>query len=62
MEVYKLYWWQHNCASGQYSSAKVHRSLRVAPKDGVRQPSCADDYVITLESLPGLEPEIIDGV
>ena len=62
MEVYKLYWWQHNCASGQYSSAKVHRSLRVAPKDGVRQPSCADDYVITLESLPNLEPEIIDGV
>lgn len=34
----------------------------VAPKDGVRQPSCADDYVITLESLPNLEPEIIDGV
>lgn len=62
MEVYKLYWWEHNCASGQYSSAKVHRSLRVAPKDGVRQPSCADDYVITLESLPNLEPEIIDGV
>ena len=62
MEVYKLYWWQHNCASGQYSSAKVHRSLRVALKDGVRQPSCADDYVITLESLPNLEPEIIDGV
>ena len=48
--------------NGQYSSAKVHRSLRVAPKDGVRQPSCADDYVITLESLPNLEPEIIDGV
>lgn len=62
MEVYKLYWWEHNCASGQYSSAKVHRSLRVALKDGVRQPSCADDYVITLESLPNLEPEIIDGV
>ena len=25
MEVYKLYWWQHNCPVGQYSSAKVHR-------------------------------------
>ena len=25
MEVCKLYWWKHNCAAGQYSSAKVHR-------------------------------------
>ena len=30
MEVVKLIWWKHNCASGQYSSAKVHRTLRVS--------------------------------
>ena len=32
MEVYKLYWWQHNCPVGQYSSAKVHRLVRVKPR------------------------------
>ena len=25
MEVLRMYWWRHNCKSGQYSSAKVHR-------------------------------------
>lgn len=29
MEVLKVIWWQHNSPSGQYSSAKVHRSLEV---------------------------------
>ena len=33
MEVVKLYWWEHNCKDGQYSSAKVHRSLTITPKD-----------------------------
>jgi CRISPR-associated protein Csd2 len=50
MEVLKVVWWKHNCRSGQYSSAKVHRSLTVA-----------DDGSIALVSLPGLEPEIING-
>lgn len=62
MEVYRLYWWKHNCKDGQYSSAKVHRSLRVNLKDGVDVPSSADDYEITLDALPGLEPEVIKGV
>ena len=30
MEVDKVVWWQHNCPHGQYSSAKVHRSLVVS--------------------------------
>lgn len=38
MEVCRLYWWEHNCPCGQYSSAKVHRSLHVALKTGVEQP------------------------
>lgn len=33
MEVLKVIWWQHNCPSGQASSAKVHRSLKLVAKD-----------------------------
>ena len=62
MEVVKLYWWEHDCKDGKYSSAKVHRTVKVAPKDGVDTPERVDDYVITVEELPGLTPEIIDGI
>ena len=62
MEVVKLFWWQHNCKDGQYSSAKVHRSVRVTAKDTAALPSCVEDYEITLDELSGLQPEIIDGV
>ena len=62
MEVVKLFWWKHNCKDGQYSSAKVHRSVKVALKDIEGAPSSVDDYVITLEPLPGLEPEVINGI
>ena len=62
MEVVKLFWWEHNCRDGQYSSAKVHRSVKVSLKDRDAVPCCADDYEITLEPLPGLEPEVLEGV
>ncbi len=62
MEVVKLYWWEHNCKDGQYSSAKVHRSLQVRLKDEEAMPRSVEDYDITLEDLPGLTPEIIDGL
>ena len=62
MEVVKLFWWQHNCKEGQYSSAKVHRSVHVTPRNTIDLPSCVVDYEITLDELPGLVPEIIDGV
>ena len=62
MEVVKLFWWRHSCKDGQYSSAKVHRSVKVALRDAGTIPTAADDYVISLEALPGLEPEVIDGV
>lgn len=61
MEVNKLYWWKHNCKDGQYSSAKVFRTLNVVLKQDVELPSSIDDYEIKLNNLPGLEPEIIDG-
>jgi len=50
MEVLKVIWWKHNCKSGQYSSAKVHNSLRVK-QDG--------NFMLT--ELDGLTPEINDG-
>ena len=62
MEVVKLFWWKHNCKDGQYSSAKVHRSVKIVLKDDSRAPQSVEDYAITLEPLPGLEPEIIDGL
>ena len=62
MEVVRLFWWQHNCKDGQYSSAKVHRSVHVSAKSTAALPSCAEDYEITLDELPGLVPEIIDGI
>lgn len=62
MEVRKLYWWKHNNQTGQYSSAQVHRSLKIDLKDGIDNPKKFEDYDINLESLPGLEVEIIDGL
>lgn len=62
MEVVKLYWWDHGCKDGKYSSAKVHRLVHVEPKDPTVTPSCVEDYNITLEELPGLTAEVIDGV
>ena len=52
MEVLKVVWWKHNCKSGQYSSAKVHRTLRETIKS---------DGSFELAELEGLKPEIIEG-
>jgi len=57
-----LYWWKHNCAMGQYSTAKVHRSLKITLNEGIDIPKKFEDYDIYLEELPGLEVEIIDGL
>jgi len=50
MEVLEVIWWEHNCKSGQYSSAKVHRSLEIKP-----------DGETKTNDLDGLKPEIIEG-
>jgi CRISPR-associated protein Csd2 len=62
MEVVRIFWWRHNNKIGQYSAAKVHDSLKVELKDGVVLPESIDDYDITIEALPDLEPEIIEGI
>jgi len=50
MAVKDVVWFKHNTKSGQYSSAKVHNSVKVS-KDGS----------VTIEPLDGLKPEIIEG-
>lgn len=50
MEVVKVIWWKHNSPCGQYSSARVHRSLKV-DKDGK----------VDFDDLDGLSPKVIDG-
>ena len=61
MEVYRLFWWEHNSPNGQYSSAKVHRLLNVKVKDGIGEPKSIDDYQIELAELAGLKCEPIEG-
>ena len=56
MEVVKLVWWEHNCPVGQYSAAKVHRSLRVTT-DGTALPQVSVDEA----AIPGLKYTLIDG-
>ena len=53
MRVLKVIWWTHSSKSGQYSSAKVHRTLSV-DSDGKFD-------LEKLNSLVNLKPEIIDG-
>lgn len=59
MEVHRVYWWEHNCPIGQYSSAKVHRLLTVKPLTD--NPNAIESYEITLHELPGLKCEVIEG-
>lgn len=56
MEVIKLVWWEHNCPTGQYSAAKVHRSLKVET-DGYNVPQVS----VEESAIPGLHYSIIDG-
>ena len=62
MEVVKLYWFKHNCKDGQYSSAKVHRSISVTQKPEVMVPAAINDFEIQVTPLEGLEMEEIEGV
>ncbi len=54
MAVEKVIWWQHNSKSGQYSSAKVHRTLKVNSDGSINKEELKT-------ALDGLKPEIIDG-
>ena len=56
IQVKKMIWWEHNSKSGQYSSAKVHNSLReLLDEKGNFNESALKT------ALSGLEPQIIEG-
>lgn len=59
MEVHTVYWWAHNTKLGQYSSAKVHRSLTFEKL--VEEPKAFGDYKFAIQPLEGLKVEVIDG-
>jgi len=52
MAVNHVFWWQHNSKAGQYSSAKVHKSLTVKADGG---------YELNGEATPGLTADVIPG-
>ena len=56
MEVVKLIWWEHDCPNGQYSSAKVHRSLHVVQSDDPNELP-----TVTVDALDGLKCTVYDG-
>lgn len=68
MEVCKVYWWRHNCKIGQYSSAKVHRSLKVEPISEAKIPNSnlpfriLNYFRIEADPLEGLKPDVYSGV
>ena len=62
MVMHKLYWWKHNCKIGQYSSHKVHNSIEIKKKEGVRNPRKIEDYEIICHELPELAVEEYEGL
>jgi CRISPR-associated protein Csd2 len=62
IEVNKVYWWEHNSKIGQYSSAKVHRSLGIQLRPDVTEAKSFEDYEVTLHDLEGLKVQENDGL
>jgi len=62
MEVHQLYWWEHRSKMGQYSSAKVHRSLHIELKPDVAEAKSYDDYNYTVMPLEGLAVQVYEGL
>jgi len=60
MSVVELIWWEHSCKTGDYSSAKVHNTLKITAKPGKETTAkSVEDFDIVLNSLDGLKPEIL---
>ncbi|SDY78537.1 type I-C CRISPR-associated protein Cas7/Csd2 [Lachnobacterium bovis] len=62
MEVNKIYWMEHSCKDGDYSSKKVHDCVKVTLKDDIDIPKSFDDYNIEVTELPNVKLEIVDGI
>lgn len=61
MEVNKVFWWEHNSKLGQYSSAAVHRAVKVEKMSDALKPSI-ENYQITATHLKGLSVEEYAGL
>ncbi|GAB3808046.1 type I-C CRISPR-associated protein Cas7/Csd2 [Virgibacillus kimchii] len=61
MEVHKVYWWEHSSKLGQYSSAKVHRSLKIDAKTDAPEAFDEENYTVELQELDGLAVEVLHG-
>lgn len=61
MEVVKVFWWEHCCPSGQYSSAKVHRLVKIELKKD-QDPKQLGSYKISADTLEGLTADVYEGV
>lgn len=56
MEVNKVVWWRHPSKIGKYSSAKVHRALKITKaKQG-------EPVEIEIEPLEGIDCEVYEGL
>ncbi len=60
MGISHLVWWQHDSKSGQYSSAKVHKTLREHIKNGLPLDTAALNDSL-MSALEGLQPEVVEG-
>lgn len=61
MEIRRVYWYKHDSKTPKYSSAKIHRLLKVSLKDDVDRPRKFEDYDISLDTIEGITPEIFEG-
>lgn len=61
MEVNKVFWWEHNSKLGQFSTAAVHRSVKVVRiKNDL--PQSIENYKISVDKLEGLAVQEYDGL
>jgi CRISPR-associated protein Csd2 len=61
MEVVKVFWWKHNSPNGQYSAAKVHKSVQISLKEDVEVAKQVEDYSIIVTPLENLEMLELEG-
>lgn len=60
MEVLNIIWWKHSCPSGDISSAKVHKSLKINKSTGEIEDAPVLEFSKD-EAKGSLKPEIIAG-
>lgn len=62
MEIHQVYWWEHPSKLGKYSSARVHRSLRITRKETTSEARSIEDYDISANPLEDLPVQIYAGI